>query len=164
MKYIKTFESGETRSRDNLIDAIQFGNKKEFDKELKNFFIDDSTLTFYNINFKNDDGGWTPLTAAIYYNRKDMLKELLEFGADINYYDSAGQTPLMLAAARCSPGSLEMMSILIEYGADWNIVNKWSKTDFFDYTNEDVKKIIIEDYPEKYQEYLMKKDSEKYNI
>jgi hypothetical protein len=57
-----------------------------------------------------------------------------------------------------------MLQILIESGANWNIKNNFSNFDFFDLLYNEDEEIIIEDYPDKYKDYLMKKDADKYNL
>src|SRR5277367_1715499 len=39
--------------------------------------------------------GWTPIIAAIYQNNTNMVRFLLQAGADLNLGDSSGETPLM---------------------------------------------------------------------
>jgi hypothetical protein len=50
---------------------------------------------------------------------------------------------------------------LIEYGADWNLLNINNK-DFLDNLSDP--KLIIEKYPEKYKNYLIKKEVQEYNL
>ena len=49
------------------------------------------------------------------------------------------------------------MFALIDAGADWNIKEKIFNTDFMFYLDDNVKKDIINKYPEKYKQYLIKK-------
>jgi ankyrin repeat protein len=62
-----------------------------------------------------------------------------------------------------SNSHLEIVKLLIENDADWNIKNK-DKKDFMYYLSDKEKKKIIREYPEEYKEYLFKKDVEKYNL
>lgn len=53
-----------------------------------------------------------------------MTKCLLESGADVNFMDSRGWTPLMIAA---SQGYEDLVDFLLTNGADVNIVDKYGK-------------------------------------
>ena len=59
--------------------------------------------------------GNSPLSAAVYQDRRDVVRLLIERGADVNQGDRAGFTPLHLAAAT---GYLEIARILLVAGAD----------------------------------------------
>ena len=52
---------------------------------------------------------------------KPILLKLIELGADVNFQDEDGQTPLIIASARNQESFLEL---LIELGADLNLKNK----------------------------------------
>jgi len=86
---------------------------------------------------------------------KNMVRCLLDRGAQINAQDNDGMTPLMLRSIRIKKNGLltqedvkehiEMVKLLIEYGADPNIKNSEGKT-YWDYeleqNHETVKKHI----------------------
>ena len=61
--------------------------------------------------------GNSPLSAAVYQDRRDVVRLLIERGADVNEGDNAGFTPLHLAVAL---GRIEAVRILLESGADAN--------------------------------------------
>jgi ankyrin repeat protein len=161
MKHIKLFERKEKDAvKDKLLDTIAFGNEREFNILLnKRFYKDKSFGNLQTINFKTDDN-LTPLLCAIHHNRFNILKKLIDFGANVNYADDNGFTPLMGAATE---NNLTYLQLLIDNGAKWN-KKDLSNYDFFNYITDEYKKIIIEDYPEKYKDYLMRKDAEKYNL
>jgi ankyrin repeat protein len=62
-------------------------------------------------------GGFTPLLRAATYGPPDLVKALLNAGADVNAADVRGMTPLMLAATtdRLNP---EIIKVLLAHGAD----------------------------------------------
>lgn len=63
-------------------------------------------------------GSWTTLMRVIYdQGNKDMVKFLIEAGADVNAKSHYGATPLSLAAEK---GHLEITKVLLSHGADIN--------------------------------------------
>jgi ankyrin repeat protein len=64
-----------------------------------------------------DAKGFTPLIIAAYNNQPEVVRILLQNGADPNAGDMAGNTPLMGAAFK---GYVEIARILIEQGTDIN--------------------------------------------
>lgn len=152
MKYLKYFESKQ-KMRYKLMSAIVFAEQM-FNKILINFLN-----SGYSLNFV-DDNNFTPLTAAAYYDRLDHAKKLLKEGANINYPDGNGNTPLMIAA---QSNNFNMIQFFIESGANWNINNIDDK-DFIDQLDDQYLEIVIENYPDKYENYLDWKNAKKYNL
>jgi uncharacterized protein len=62
--------------------------------------------------------GNSPLSAAVYQDRRDVVRLLIERGADLNQGDNAGWRPLHLAAAN---GHLVTARMLLEAGASTNV-------------------------------------------
>jgi ankyrin repeat protein len=66
----------------------------------------------------NSDFCWyanTPLIKAAAYGRIEVVKLLLEKGADVNKHNEGGETPLHYAARH---GHVKVMEILLDHGAD----------------------------------------------
>jgi uncharacterized protein len=61
--------------------------------------------------------GNSPLSAAVYQDRREVVRLLIERGADVNQGDNAGFTPLHLAATL---GYSEVARVLLDAGADPN--------------------------------------------
>ena len=61
--------------------------------------------------------GNSPLSAATYQQRLDVVRLLIERGADVNQGDNVSFAPLHLAAAS---GYLEIARVLLDAGADAN--------------------------------------------
>lgn len=153
MKYIKHFESSKRKLKYELMNAIAF-DERDFYTKMTNVY------NCCNFNFVDDDN-YTPLTAAVYYNRLNILKELLKNGAKIDYPDGNGKTPLMIAAE--TNNSYTMIQTLIDAGANWKLKDI-DKHDFIDFLDDIFLLFLIEDYPDKYHDYLVWKDSLKYNL
>ena len=64
-----------------------------------------------------DDLGMTPLHYAVQYKRLEVVKRLIEAGANVNAHDerTIGNTPLGDCAGECT---YEMAKVLIDAGAD----------------------------------------------
>ena len=69
----------------------------------------------------------------------EIVKYLLENGADINAKDNYGTTALMKAS---SNGQLEIVQFLIENGADINIKNNEGKTALDVAATKEIKKVL----------------------
>ncbi len=67
----------------------------------------------------------TPITYAAFHGQFDMIKTLLELGADINGRGEGRWTALMKATSR---GRLEIVQYLLENGADATLTSKNGET------------------------------------
>lgn len=69
-------------------------------------------------DLESEDGrkfGVTPLLTAVLHQRRDIVRMLLECGADVNHANDEGFTPLILASVRNTGATLER---LLDAGAD----------------------------------------------
>jgi ankyrin repeat protein len=92
-------------SADQLWSAIETGDASQFEKFL---------ASGPAINFMDKDGV-TPLMYAACYNRVEVVKTLIERGADVNAVRADGFTPLLLAIFF---GHIDVVRVLVENGAD----------------------------------------------
>ena len=67
-----------------------------------------------------NDGGDTPLHAAVFLERPDLVAAVLDAGADVDGQDASGDTALLDAA---SAGSVPMVELLLSRGADPDLAN-----------------------------------------
>lgn len=74
-----------------------------------------------NINAKTDKTGETALTYAAYYAGTDVLKALIDRGADIEAVNSSGFTPLYITVDTMN---LDSMRFLLEAGANPDVKTK----------------------------------------
>lgn len=75
------------------------------------------------VNCRDLDGRQsTPLHFAAGYNHPEIVKFLLDNGADIHAKDKGGLVPLHNA---CSYGHFEIAELLIKYGANVNVTDYW---------------------------------------
>ncbi|CAF3746613.1 unnamed protein product [Rotaria sp. Silwood1] len=77
--------------------------------------------------------GWTPLYAAMKSRKFDVVKLLLEHGADPNATTKFGSTPFLLAS---EIGDLDVIEACVEAGADLNFVPSGPDADNLDITGQ----------------------------
>ena len=73
-------------------------------------------------------GNKTPLIAASFSGHAEVVKILLDRGADPNIQDTGGETALMQAVARVGHGQEQIVRMLLAAGADINIRDKRGET------------------------------------
>lgn len=84
-------------------------NRKEFDRVFAKFVKPMESYEF----IKEKDMS-TPLSSAVFYKRTEVIRELISKGADVNFKDCFGITPLRSAALA---SNIEGMIILLKSGA-----------------------------------------------
>ena len=68
------------------------------------------------LNATEEEDGAKPLHWAVRHNREDMVKKLMELGADVEGLDKDGETPLLYS---CRDGRASMVRLLVEtFGAN----------------------------------------------
>jgi len=98
---------------------------------------------------------------AVVNDDEKRLKYLIRKGHNVNVQDSRGNTPLFYAAQH---DLMNIIYILIDSGADWNIKNN-KNYDFLFLLNDIQIENLKELYKEKYNDYLLRQEAEKkYNL
>lgn len=150
MKYIKTFEVKFESTMPEIILASMMGNVNKLKELIK---------SNANVNIQ-DEFSNTALIVCSEFNNPDIIKILLDAGADPDIKNKHGETALLLAANK---NLLENVKLIIDADADWSL-----KSDnglyFIDMLSHQHKQDIIKKYPEKYNEFLIKIEAEKYNL
>ena len=100
-----------------------------------------------------------PLFSAVDFENIKIVKLLIEYGANPNIRSFNLETPLLLSFKKSYIHIIEYLLPI----TDWTIVNK-KGYDIFDYMDDNYKKKIIKEYPEKYEKYLREKEMKKFNI
>lgn len=105
------------------------------DKSIDNLAIERSDIDFFssaafstNLDKKymvNEDGN-TLIFSAIFYLNFEIVKRFIELGFDVNHKNRWGETPIFQAAS--IRGGHKMIELLIEHGADPDVVNKSGRT------------------------------------
>lgn len=78
----------------------------------------------YNANIINNYGS-TPLHYACISQRGEVVRRLIEAGADIDARDKSGRAPLMIACRNCK---MEIIDILLDNGANVHLENDKGNT------------------------------------
>ena len=97
-----------------LIEATLAGNIETISQLLQNGT--DPNLV-YNTN--------TALTYAARDGFTEIARLLIDQGADVNWIDGEGVTPLILASFK---GHLELTQLLLDHGADATVSDQWNRT------------------------------------
>uniref|UniRef100_A0A2K6UYH1 2-5A-dependent ribonuclease n=1 Tax=Saimiri boliviensis boliviensis TaxID=39432 RepID=A0A2K6UYH1_SAIBB len=78
-----------------------------------------------NVNFQEEEGGWSPLHNAVQMSREDIVDLLLLHGADPVLRKKNGATPFIIAAIE---GNVKLLELFLSKGADVN------ECDFYGFT------------------------------
>ena len=170
MKYVKTFELYHGYDIDSL--GNRGGNNDK--KELLNYIESGGDIN------DRDKNGDTPLIRAVINSKSEIVDILIKSGAELNIQNNNGETALMRATKNSDV--MRYISLLIDYGANWNI-EKYDKflsseeqttmtyrnkllanIDFFEMLTPKYQELTKEKYPEKYNEYLSKKEKLNSNL
>ena len=111
----------------DIIDLNQYNNENRTILELASLYENEDIVKLLLKHGadpnKMSGNGFTPLLNAVIWENYDIAKLLLDAGADPNIADgNRRNTPALIASSR---GYLEMLKLLIKYGADINIKNQY---------------------------------------
>ena len=67
----------------------------------------------------------TALTYAARDGFTDIAGWLIDYGADVNWIDGEGVTPLILSSFK---GHVELVQLLLDHGADTTVRDQWNRT------------------------------------
>ncbi|CDW57235.1 tankyrase 1 [Trichuris trichiura] len=104
-----------------MLEAAKAGDLQSVKRILKLSTDCDSILNCRDVEGRNS----TPLHFAAGYNRLEVVKYLVESGANLHARDKGGLEPLHNA---CSYGHYEVTELLIQNGADVNACDLWKFT------------------------------------
>ena len=117
----------------------------------------------------NPKNGYTLLFYAANWTHIDLLKLLIDNGADVNTeFNDKNAFVQLLTKITFTTKTTEILDMLIENGIDLSFL--WGEVDVFDIMrdgNEGMRlyaKEIPKKFPEQYKEYLVNKDLKKFNI
>jgi len=83
-----------------------------------------------------EENGWTPLMIACFNGSADVVKVLIEHGADVNGTNLNGTSPIMYAKEyTLSKGDFSCLKLLLENGATLNTLDIYNRT-VFDYLDK----------------------------
>lgn len=161
MKYLKTYEQLSSHNQKKLDDLLL-----KHSKNIASFnYIKELVEKGANVNVR-DFLGNTPLMLASQKSAYNIVKFLISKGADVNAVNRNGLSVIFHLAlsgfySRDTKG-FKTFSLLIENGVDLSFQDKQGK-DIFDHRPE-LLKYVKDNFPEEYEEYLIKKSVEKYNL
>merc|ERR1719506_3652221 len=113
----ETVSSGETSELVVVVDELFFACGQWGDLEAVKLLVDSCDP---DLDAAQKDDGWTALEIAAAYGHVEIVKFLLERGADVNKQDFDGWTPLHASAAN---GHMGVCLLLCGAGADLTIKN-----------------------------------------
>lgn len=163
MKYIKTFEMHLSNLKQGELDRLLL---KHAEKVESLEYIKKLIEHKANVNCRNG-ADRTPLMLAARKRFYSVMKLFIENGADINAIDRDNNNAfyyLITGSYRARKTFFKIIDFLIENGI--NIFHKNNQGNYFlDFIkNPDMLNYIKEKYPEIYEEWLLRKEADKYNL
>lgn len=171
MKNLKTYKAFEAIDIKpelyKYIDNKDIESIKEFVNDYDNFSRLDTRYKAYTpilycfIKIYSSDRFDSPDLYRIARSTNIMIiKLLLDAGADPDGENKFGLTPLIYITLY---EDMEIIRILLDANADMSTVDEYGNT-FFDKLNKENQEIIKQEYPEKYDRYIKKQKSNKFNL
>lgn len=112
----KIIQQGITVEEKNFVSYAGLG-----DKNIVHAFLDIGM----DVNVLRPSDGWSPLMAASFYKKTEIVKLLLGKEAAVNLQDKYGKTALMQAVAM---GAEDIVTLLLESGANPNLQDRNGRT------------------------------------
>ena len=144
MKYLKLFENFDSYDPYELM--IIPPNKKaemivgEITKSKPNLnLVSDLIVLGANLDWQDEKWGWTPLHWAARAGKIEIVRMLIDAGANVNVQTNGGSTPLHEAVRY---GSVEIVRMLIDAGADVNLQDEDGKLPYELATTLEMKTIL----------------------
>jgi len=174
MKHIKLYE--ELKINENqyhTYDLLNLIRQKDLNQKGQNEMINMIKSGQIDLDLPNQLNGKPALHFAIINRYENVFDELIKSGANLDIQDENGTTALILSSMGLTGSSINyfvsIIQKLIKAGSDWNIKQNYGNNiirDFIYYLNknEEIKKFILKKYPNQYEIYLTKKNSDKFNI
>ena len=108
----------------SLFDLFKIIIDKKYESKISKEELTAALLEAINRSSKDDiayknENKFTCLHLAVQINSADIIKALIEKGADVNAITDRGVTPLHLAIVKKQPE--DIIKVLIENGADYHI-------------------------------------------
>jgi len=163
MKHIKTYTQKELD--DNL---LKYSAKQASLQKVRELITDGANVNCFDRIRYN-----TPLINASQQLNYSTIKLLIENGADINLVNKNNKNCIFYIVnqntytyTKYKNKINNIIDLLISSGINLNNKNK-SDVDIFDNIQESnpfILQYIIDNYPEEYKEYLMKKTANKFNL
>jgi len=145
MKLLKTYK--QLFEKEYNVYSALLNNDVEF---LKNYISKNNNNTIGNL-----------LCSAASNGKEPVIKVLIENGADVNFIDGNGWTPLLYAAYNDNINSV--LILLGEKNINPYYIERSGKM-FFDYLDDKDKSIIKEKFPEIYKKILIFKKANEFNL
>jgi len=161
MRHIKTYTQKELDE-----DLLKYSQNNSALQKMRELIKDGANIDCVDVIHR------TSLIIATNYLNYSIIKLLLENGADINIVDKYGDNCLFYIVKQDNYTYHTLMNkiniivdLIITHGIDMNIKNNNNK-DIFGLTNANpfILQYIIDNYPEKYKDYLLKKEADKFNL
>jgi len=99
-----------------LVDFLKWS--VPYSNELREYLLPDILNKKVNVNFQDKSSGYTPLMYSSRYSL-NLIKPLIESGADVRIKGNDGTTALLLIASKNQP---ELVRLLLDKGSDPNVV------------------------------------------
>ena len=108
-------------ARNGNLDSVKILLRYKADIEARGTVKDTEGNVFEGCTHSRTSTDSTPLRAAAYDGRLDIVSCLVKHGADVNARDVSGSTPLMIT---CYNGHVNVVTYLVEHGANVHLQDK----------------------------------------